>query len=78
MPDLNKSVKDLKLTLKTRPVCRTQVNQALAEVLCEILNPFVEEADKQRRTEVRSTEEICAWIKSTNEKIEINGISRGP
>ena len=63
VPDLNQLVKDHKSTLKTRPFCRAQVNQApngpLAEILCEILNPFVEEADKQRRTEVRSTEEIC-------------------
>ena len=62
VPDLNQLVKDHKPTLQTRPVCRAQVQQApngpLAEVLCKILNPFVEEADKGRKTEVKSTEEL--------------------
>ena len=48
VPDLNQLVKDHKPTLQTRPVCRAQVTQApngpIAELLCEILNPFVEEA----------------------------------
>ena len=80
VPDLNQLVKDHKPTLQTRPVCRAQVNQApngpLAEVICEILNPFVEEADKHGITEVRSTEELCAEIRSTNERIQKNGMSR--
>ena len=74
VPHLNQLVKDHKPTLVTRPVCRAQVQQArngpLAEVVCEILNPFVEEADRNRRTEVRSTEELCAEMKRVNENIE--------
>ena len=82
VPDLNQLVKDHKPTLQTRPVCRGQGHQApngpLAEVVCEILNPFVEEADKHRRTEVRSTEELCAEIRLANERLQMNGVSRGP
>ena len=48
-------------TLVTRPVCKAQVKQApngpLADLVCEVLGPFAEEADKIRRTEVKSTEE---------------------
>ena len=81
MPDLNQLLKDHKPTLQTRPVARAKVTQApngpMAEVLCEILNPFVEEADKERRTEVKSTEEMCAVIKATNDNISRDGLKRG-
>ena len=46
--------------------------------MCEIINPSVEEADKERRTEVHSTEELCAEIKGANEKIQREGVQRGP
>ena len=82
VPDLNQLVKDHKPTLQTRPVCRAQVQQApngpMTEVLCEILNPFVEEADKDRKTELKSTEELCSQIKIMNENILVNGMKRGP
>ena len=75
-------MKDHKPTLQTRPVCRAQVQQApngpLAEVLCEILNPFVEEADKGRTTEVNSTEELFGEIKKVNERLSVSGVKRGP
>ena len=54
IPSLCQFVKDHKETLKTRPVCKAQVKQApngpLADLVCEVLSPFVEEADKARRT----------------------------
>ena len=50
----------------------------MTEVLCEILNPFVEEADKDRKTELKSTEELCSQIKIMNENILVNGMKRGP
>ena len=79
---MNQLVKDHKETLKTRPVCRAKVKQTpngpLADLLCEIINPFVEEADEERRTEVHSTEELCAEIKAANEKILREGVQRGP
>ena len=59
--------------LKTRPVCKAQVNQSpngpLADLVCEVLSPFVEEADKENRTDLASTEELCAQIKKVNDKI---------
>ena len=82
IPSMNQVVKDHKETLKTRPVCRAKVQQApngsLADLVCEILNPFVEEADKNRRTDVKSTEELCAEFKATNERMMKNGVRRGP
>ena len=82
VPDLNQLVKDHKPTLKTRPVCRAQVTQApngpIAELLCEILNPFVEEADKERRTEVKSQEELCSEMNKVNARIKEEGLRRGP
>ena len=53
-------------------------NGPMAEVLCEILNPFVEESDKDNKSELKSTEELCSQIKSVNENIARNGIKRGP
>ena len=82
VPDLNQLVKDHKPTLKTRPVCRAQVTQApngpIAELLCEILNPFVEEADKESRTEVKSQEELCSEMNKVNARIREEGLRRGP
>ena len=81
VPGMNQLVKDHKETLKTRPVCRAKVNQIpngpLADLVCEIVNPFVEEADRERRTEVGSTEELCAEIKAANDRIEKEGVQRG-
>ena len=82
IPSLCQFVKDHKETLKTRPVCKAQVQQApngpLADLVCEVLSPFVEEADKVRRTEVKSTEELCSEIKTVNERITKDGVRRGP
>ena len=84
VPDLNQlvNVKDHKPTLQTRPFCRAHVQQAsngpIAEVLCEILKPIVEEADKGRKTEVKSTEELFSQIKLVNEEILLNGLETGP
>ena len=82
VPSMNQLVKDHKDTLKTRPVCRAKVQQApngpLADLVCEVLSPFVEEADKNRKTEVKSTEELCAEIKHTNERMTMVGVRRGP
>ena len=48
IPSLNQLVKDHKETLQTRPVCRAKQapNGNLGEIICNILDPFVEEADK--------------------------------
>ena len=68
--------------MKTRPVCKAQVNQSpngpLADLVCEVLSPFVEEADKENRTDLASTEELCAQIKKVNDKIEAEGLNKGP
>ena len=81
-PSMNQLVKDHKETLKTRPVARAKVQQApngpLADLLCEVLNPFVAEADKDRRTDVKSTEELCAEFKAANERMARDGVRRGP
>ena len=79
---MNQLVKDHKETLKTRPVCRCKVQQApngpLADLVCEVLNPFVEEADKDRKTEVKSKEELCVEVNVANEIIARAGVRRGP
>ena len=46
--------------------------------MCNILDPFVEEADKERRTELRSTEVLCHEIKAVNERMASAGVRRGP
>ena len=82
IPSLSQYVKDHKEELKTRPVCKAQVQQSpngpLADLLCELLNPFVEEADKASRTEVRCTEELSSRLTRVNEKIKAEGLSKGP
>ena len=49
VPSVNQLVKDHKETLKTRPVCRAQASQTpngpLAELIGEILYPFIEAAN---------------------------------
>ena len=79
---MNQLVKDHKDILSTRPVCRAQVKQApngpLSSLVCEILNPFVEEADKERRTNLKSTEELCHEFTAANQEILKNGVKRGP
>ena len=71
IPSLSQYVKDHKEELKTRPVCKAQVQQSpngpLADLLCEVLNPYVEEADKASRTEVRCTEELSSRLQIVNE-----------
>ena len=81
VPSLCQYVKDHKEELKTRPVCKAQVQQSpngpLADLLCEVINPFVEEADKTRRTEVRCTEELSSRLKRVNDKIKVEGLNKG-
>ena len=50
----------------------------LSELLCEILNPSVEEADKESRTEVKSQEELCSEMNRVNARIREEGLRRGP
>ena len=79
IPSLNQLVKDHKATLQTRPVCRAKQapNGNLGELVCTLLDPFVEEADKAERTEIRSTEELCHDLKAANEQISTDGVKRG-
>ena len=79
IPSLNQLVKDHKATLKTRPVCRARQapNGNLGELLCTLLDPFVQEADRDNRTEVKSTEELCSDLKATNDRILEAGVRRG-
>ena len=81
IPSVNQVVKTHKTDLATRPVCRAPAKQAvnggLTDIACELLNPFVEEADKDRRTDLKSTEELCSEIKSVNEKMMKDGMRRG-
>ena len=80
IPSLNQLVKDHKETLQTRPVCRAKQapNGNLGEIICNILDPFVEEADKEKRTELRSTEVLCHEIKAMNERVALTGTRKGP
>ena len=79
---LNQLVKTHKTNLCTRPVCRAPVKQAttggLTEIACDIISPFAEEADKIRRTEITSTEDLCSEMKMANERIMKDGLRRGP
>ena len=79
IPSLNQLVKDHKATLKTRPVCRVKQapNGNLGELLCTLLDPFVQEADREKRTEIKSTEELCSDLKATNDRISTAGVQRG-
>ena len=81
IPNLSQYVKDHKETLVTRPVCKAQVKQApngpLADLVCEVLGPFAEEADKMRRTEVKSTEELSSELVAMNKRIKEDGLRRG-
>ena len=79
IPSLNQLVKDHKATLKTRPVCRARQapNGNLGELLCTLLDPFVQEADRGDRTEIKSTEELCCDLKAANERISNEGVKRG-
>ena len=79
VPSLNQLVKDHKETLKTRPVCRAKQapNGNLGELVCNLLDPFVQEADAEERTEIKSTEELCSDLKATNERISVAGLRRG-
>ena len=79
IPSLNQLVKDHKATLKTRPVCRARQapNGNLGELLCTLLDPFVQEADRDERTEIKSTEELCSDLKATNDRISEAGVQRG-
>ena len=57
---------------------QTIAKRNLGELICNILDPFVEEADKGRRTELKSTEVLCHEIKATNERISRDGAKKGP
>ena len=45
--------------------------------MCTVLDPFVQEADRDNRTEVKSTEELCSDLKATNDRILEDGVQRG-
>ena len=45
--------------------------------MCTVLDPFVQEADRGDRTEIRSTEELCCDLKAANERISSEGVKRG-
>ena len=53
IPSLNGLVKDDKKEIEIRPVCRAQANQSpngpLANLVCEILSPFIEAEDVENR-----------------------------
>ena len=57
VPSMNQLVKDHKETLKTRPVCRCKVQQApngpLADLVCEVLNPFVKRPIKRGKLRLK-------------------------
>ena len=82
VPSVNELVKDLKETLKTRPVCRAKANQTpngpLSELVGELLNPYIEAADREQRNEVTSTEELCHEIEEVNKRIMRDGMKTGP
>ena len=50
----------------------------MADLVWEVLNPFVKEADTGRKMEVKSTDELCAEIKATDERMALAGVRRGP
>ena len=79
IPSLNQLVKDHKSTLQTRPVCRAKQapNGNLGELVCTLIDPFVEEADRNDRTGIRSTEELCHGLKAANDRIATDGQKRG-
>ena len=66
----------------TRPVCRAKSDQSpngpLADLVGELLNPFIDEADSSDRTEVISTEELCHEVEATNKRISSAGLRTGP
>ena len=82
VPSLGGLVKTHKEELKMRPVCYAKSNQCpngpLANLLCITLDPFIEAADGDNRTEAESNEELCNAIGTTNSKIKRNGIQTGP
>ena len=45
--------------------------------MCTLLDAFVQEADRDNRTEVKSTEELCSDLKATNDRILEAGVRRG-
>ena len=82
VPSVNQLFKDHKDTLKTRPVCRAKANQTpngpLSELVGELLNPYIEAADREERTEVLSQEELCHEIGEVNRRISTEGMRAGP
>ena len=42
-----------------------------------MLDPFVQEADRGDRTEIKSTKELCCDLKAANERISNEGVKRG-
>ena len=52
-------------------------NRPLSSLVCEIINPFVQEADKDRRTDIKSTEELCHEMNAANKEIMKIGLKGG-
>ena len=81
VPSLGGLVKTHKEELKLRPVCYAKCNQCpngpLACLLCVALDPFIDGADRDQRTEVESTEELCHEIGVANQRITRNGPRKG-
>ena len=81
VPSLGGLVKTHKEELKLRPVCYAKCNQCpngpLACLLCVVLDPYIEGADRDQRTEVESTEELCHQIGVVNHRITKDGLRRG-
>ena len=81
VPSLGGLVKTHKTELKMRPVCYAKCSQCpngpLAYLLSTVLDPIIEAADKDNRTEVESTEELCSRICEANARIELEGPRRG-
>ena len=81
---LNQTLKDHKPPpqIATRQICRDKSDQStngpLADLMCELLDPFVQEADREDRTEIISTEELCHEVEKTNSRTARVGIRRGP
>ena len=84
VPSMNQTLKDHKPppTIATRPICRAKSDQSpngpLADLVGDLLDPFIKEADLGDRTEVISTEELCHDIKITNERILRAGLRGSP
>ena len=63
-------------------MCRAQASQSpngpLADLVCELLTPFIEAADSEESSELISTEELCHGVEEVNKEIQEGGGRRGP